>query len=284
MRCTASRLAASIAASPNSPATSSASSASPAGRRHPVDVRHRHAAACQVGGEFGQADIDDADGRRQQAWRCWLNHVSGSNPLIDNRTIPIICREGVRSSGRGEASPSFTLCSDAEAPAMAKGVGCLADRTRGAWDDANATWHAPCHAAANMTRPPARSGTDRASAIYQALRRAIIEQALEPGRQTARGRHRRALRREPHAGAQCAGPPCRRRAGGAAPQPRRRRGKAELGGGARYLRRAPGTGAPGGLEPGWPVERGPGGAFAPPRQRRGGRARHQRAAVDPAGR
>jgi DNA-binding GntR family transcriptional regulator len=32
-----------------------------------------------------------------------------------------------------------------------------------------------------MTRPPARTGTDRASAIYQALRRAIIEQALEPG-------------------------------------------------------------------------------------------------------
>jgi DNA-binding GntR family transcriptional regulator len=32
-----------------------------------------------------------------------------------------------------------------------------------------------------MTRAPARNGADRAGAIYQALRRAIIEQALEPG-------------------------------------------------------------------------------------------------------
>lgn len=32
-----------------------------------------------------------------------------------------------------------------------------------------------------MTRPAARSNADRAGAIYQALRRAIIEQALEPG-------------------------------------------------------------------------------------------------------
>src|SRR5262245_55588136 len=32
-----------------------------------------------------------------------------------------------------------------------------------------------------MTRAPARNGADRAAAIYQALRRAIIEQALEPG-------------------------------------------------------------------------------------------------------
>jgi DNA-binding GntR family transcriptional regulator len=34
---------------------------------------------------------------------------------------------------------------------------------------------------AGMTRVPARNGADRAGAIYQALRRAIIEQALEPG-------------------------------------------------------------------------------------------------------
>jgi len=32
-----------------------------------------------------------------------------------------------------------------------------------------------------MTRAPTRNGADRAGAIYQALRRAIIEQALEPG-------------------------------------------------------------------------------------------------------
>jgi DNA-binding GntR family transcriptional regulator len=32
-----------------------------------------------------------------------------------------------------------------------------------------------------MTRPPAGNGADRVGAIYQALRRAIIEQALEPG-------------------------------------------------------------------------------------------------------
>jgi DNA-binding GntR family transcriptional regulator len=32
-----------------------------------------------------------------------------------------------------------------------------------------------------MTRPAAKRSTDRASAIYHALRRAIIEQALEPG-------------------------------------------------------------------------------------------------------
>jgi DNA-binding GntR family transcriptional regulator len=34
---------------------------------------------------------------------------------------------------------------------------------------------------AGMTRAPARNGADRAGAVYQALRRAIIEQALEPG-------------------------------------------------------------------------------------------------------
>lgn len=33
----------------------------------------------------------------------------------------------------------------------------------------------------DMTRQTASSGADRAGAIYQALRRAIIEQALEPG-------------------------------------------------------------------------------------------------------
>jgi len=32
-----------------------------------------------------------------------------------------------------------------------------------------------------MTRPPAKNGTDRASAIYHDMSRAIIEQALEPG-------------------------------------------------------------------------------------------------------
>ena len=57
-------------------------------------------------------------------------------------------------------------------------------------------------------------------------------------REAAGGRDRRALRRKPHHRAACAGPACRRRPGGAAPQSRRRRRDAELGRGARHLRRA----------------------------------------------
>ena len=71
----------------------------PSGRRHPVDMCHRHAATCQFGGDLGEADIDDADGRRQQAWRWWINNDSGSNPLIDNRTIPIISGRACEAAG-----------------------------------------------------------------------------------------------------------------------------------------------------------------------------------------
>ncbi len=103
------------------------------------------------------------------------------------------------------------------------------------------------------------------------------------GRQAARGRDRRTLRRQPHDRAACAGPTRGRRAGRAAAQPRRGGRNAELGRGARCLRRPPRTGSAWSSR-GWP------GRLTPeqikrlqrPCRRGRARARHRRAAVDPA--